>query len=238
MVRQVAITLTGGGVNEGARPSINPVDVLEPWVWLAVLAAVGLVVALRAGERSALLWAAGALAMGLLAFLRYGDVHYYASTIALLGPLAIFALQPLVRRPAGVAAVALLVGLVLIRPYDLGIDGARDRGRTADAAHEVNRWVAARMVPGEVAVTRLESTDSRYFHVVHFYAPHTPEPEYRFLPASDEAARYIAEHGSRVRFLVTGSEEAPAGMLDAVGVEGVAERVEGAPGIVYRVRGR
>jgi hypothetical protein len=236
MVRQVAITLTGGGVNEGANPSLNPVDVLEPWWWLALLAAAGLVLALRAGDRTALLWAAGALAMGFLAFLRFGYVYYYTSAIALLAPLAILALRPLVRRPAGLTLVALLVALVLLRPFDLGIDAARDRGAVAEETHEVNRWVAARMEPGEVAVSRLESTDSRYFHLVHFYAPHTPEPDYRFLPPDGEAARHIAEQGLRVRYLVMGADEDPAGILATVGVQGTAERVD-APGVVYRVAG-
>ena len=233
MARWIAITATGGGVNAGAGPELSPVDVLEPWTLLVVVAAIGAAAAVRDGDRENLLWAAGALAMGLLAYLRYGDLHYYAPAIALLVPLALRAFAAITPRP-GLLAAALTAAL-LFTPYRVGIDTARDRGTIADRTERVNRWVEPRIEPGEVALTDLESSDGRYFYLVRIYAPDaSPEPEYRFLPVSHEAADYVRDRGLRVGWLVTGAPVDAERLLSGLGLPGSARRVD-APGVVYRV---
>ena len=233
MVRWIVITASGGGVNAGARPALNPVDVLEPWTALVIVAAIGALLAARAREWASLLWAVGALAMGLLAFLRYGELHYYAPAIALLVPLALCTLGQITPRP-GVLAGALTVALLAV-PYRVGIDTARDRGTIAESTARVNRWVEARLGEGEVALTELESSDSRYFYIVRIYAPEgSPEPAYRFLPASHEAAAYVRERGLRVRWLVTGAPVDADALLSGLGLPGETQRAD-APGVVYRV---
>jgi hypothetical protein len=233
MARWLAITATGGGVNAGARPALNPLDVLEPWALLVVVAALGTGVAVRDREWPDLLWAAGALSMGVLAYLRYGELHYYAPTIALLAPLALRALAAIRPRP-GLLALGITIAL-LFSPYRVGIDTARDRGTIADRTERVNRWVEERLEPGEVALTDLESSDGRYFYIVRTYAPEaSPEPAYRFLPTSHEAAAYVRDHGLRVAWLIAGAPVDAGAVLAGLGLAGDARRVA-APGVVYRV---
>lgn len=233
MVRWIAITTTGGGVNKGAGPELNPIDVLEPWTALVLVAAIGAGIAARRREWATLLWVAGALSMGLLAFLRYGDLHYYAPAIALLVPLALRTLAAITPRP-GLLALGLTAAL-LVTPYRVGIDTARDRGTIADRTERVNEWVEQRLQPGEVVLTDLESSDSRYFYIVRTYAPEgSPEPEYRFLPTSHEAAEYVRERGLRVAWLIAGAPVDADARLAGLGLEGTTRRVD-APGVVYRV---
>jgi hypothetical protein len=234
MVREAAITLTGGGANVGAHPAANPWDVLRPWQWLLLVALIGLVRGLLDGDRTTLLWASGAVAMGSLAYLRYGEVHYYAPAVALAVPLVLTGVAGVARRP-GVLAV-LVVAAVLYSPYTAEIDKARGRGRVAANTERVNRWVEPRLRPGEVALTQLESSHGRYFHLVHFYAPQGPELTYRFLPPDDQGAEWVREHGARVRYVVTGSEANVDELLSSLGLFGQVRRVTSAPGFVYEVR--
>lgn len=232
MLQWLAITATGGGVNRGARPALSPLDVLEPWTLTLLVALLGAVVALRDRDGATLLWLAGAFSMGLLAYLRFGELHYYAPTIALLAPLVLRALAAFSPQPGAVAV--LVVAALLYSPYKLGIDSARDRGEIAERTERVNSWVERRLGPDEVALTRLESDDGRFFYLVRLYAPDGHEPSYRFLPPSPEAARYVERRGLRVGYVVTGSPEDVDGLLASLGLPGRARRVD-APGFVYRV---
>lgn len=234
MVRQAAITLSGGGVNAGAHPAANPWDVLRPWQWLLLVALIGLVKALVDGDRTVLLWASGAVAMGFLAYLRYGEIHYYTAAIALTVPLVLHGVQVVGRRPGILAA--LIVVAVLYVPYKAQIHEAQGRGLEADHTEEVNRWVEPRLRPGEAALTRLESSDGRYFHLVHFYAPQGPELAYRFLPPDLEGAEWVRRHDARVRYVVTGTDEMVDELLSSIGLSGHGRRVPNAPGFVYEVR--
>jgi len=234
MVRQVAITLTGGGVNAGAHPAANPWDVLRPWQWLLLVALIGLVKSLIDGDRTALLWASGAVTMGFLAYLRYGEIHYYAPAIALAVPLVLSGVAAVVRRP-GLLAVLVVAGVLYV-PYKAEIHKAQGRGLEADRTEEINRWVEPRLRPGEVALTRLESSDGRYFHLVHFYAPQGPELAYRFLPPDLQGADWVRRHDARVRYVVAGTDEMVDQLLSSIGLSGNGRRVPNAPGFVYEVR--
>ena len=233
MVRQAAITLTGGGVNAGAHPALEPWQVLEPWRWLLLVAVVGLAKGLFDGDRTVLLWASGAVAMGFLAYVRYGEVHYYTAALALTVPLVLYGVQVVGRRPGILAA--LIVVAVLYVPYKAEIDKARGRGIDADRTEEVNRWVESRLRPGEVALTRLESSDGRYFHLVHFYAPQGPDLDYRFLPPDVDGATWVKNNGRRVRYVVTGTDENVDELLSSIGLSGHGRRVKNTPGFVYSV---
>ena len=234
MVRQVAITLTGGGVNVGAHPAANPWDVLQPWRWLLLVALIGLVKSLLDGDRTTLLWASGAVSMGFLAYLRYGEIHYYTAAIALTVPLVLYGVQVVGRRP-GLLALLIVVAVLFV-PYKAEIHQAQGRGHEAASTERVNRWVEARLRPGEVALTRLESGDGRYFHLVHFYAPQGPDLAYRFLPPDLEAAQWTLQRDARVRYVVTGTVEDVDELLSSIGLSGHGQRVAKAPGFVYEVR--
>jgi len=232
MVRQVAITLTGGGVNAGAHPALGAWDVLGPWHLLILVAAVGFAKSLLDRDWRGALWASGAVAMGLLAYLRYGEIHYYTAAIALAVPLVLLALHSVPTFRTVVAALA--VATMLYQPYKAEIDQARSRGQIADSTVAVNRWVASRLGPNQVALTSLEASDARYFHLVHFYTPTGPVLDYRFLPPDAQAAQYIQDHHVRVRYVIGASDEDATAVLRSLGLPGSAHRVS-APGFVYAV---
>jgi hypothetical protein len=99
----------------------------------------------------------------------------------------------------------------------------------------VNAWVAARLKQNDVALTNLEASDARFFHLVHFYAQWAPEPDYRFLPADAQGAEWVREHGKRVGFVLPGTATDVDALLRSLGLPGRAHREETAPGLVYRV---
>lgn len=234
MAREAAITLTGGGPNVGAGPAVAPWDVLGPWRWLLVVALIGLVKEVLSGDRTALLWASAAVAMGSLAYLRYGHIHYYTAVVALTIPLVLAGVAAVARRP-GVLAT-LVLAAVLYSPYTTEIDKARGRSREAENTERVNRWVEPRLRRGEVALTQLESSDGRYFHLVRYYAPEAPELDYKFLPPDEQGARWVLEHRVRVRYVITGGEVDVDDLLSSIGLSGRGRRVTEAPGFVYAVR--
>jgi hypothetical protein len=231
-LRGLAVTATGRGV-EASSSFVSPFDVLSPWAALFVLAAVGLLLALRSGDRPAVLWVVAVTAMGGLALLRYGSVHYYTAAVALLAALAAPALKALSRAPALVAVVFLVA---LYHPLQLQVDEASDRGTIAAATERVNAWVEARLRSDEVALTFLESDDGRTFALVRQYAPSAPPRRFRFLPATSRGVAYAAENGFDVRYVITAAEADPAALLASLGLEGRAAPVD-APGFVYRVGG-
>ena len=233
MLRQMAITLTGGGVNTGAHPDLNPWDVLQSWRLFLLVAGVGLVLALWRREWEALVWAAAVLGLGLLAFLRYGEFHYYAAAIAVAAPLVVRALCAVaVARPL----VALLVAAVILyQPYRDEIDRALSRGEIAERTERVNEWVAPRLRAGEAALTYLESDDSRHLYIVDFYSPWNHEHDYRFVPPGPEGTEYVRERGLRIAYVITGAAADATALVRSFGASGTATREPDAPGFVYRV---
>ena len=232
-VRQAAITLTGGGVNAGAHPAFGAWSTLADWHVLLIVAAVGFVRGLVVRDVAVLLWAAGAFALGVLAYMRFGEIHYYTSAIALSAPLVIRAAQSL--PVARIALGALLVAACVYQPYRTEIDKARSRTHDANLTERVNAWVEPRLHGNDVAVTELEASDARIFHLVHFYSPWAREPDYRFLPPDQQAARWIEDHGKHVAWFIASSPEDGTAALRSLGLPGRATRVPAAPGFVYRV---
>jgi hypothetical protein len=233
MLRQMAITVTGGGVNSGAHPALEPWDVLTAWRLFLLFAAVGLVYALMRREWDALVWASGAFALGLLAYLRFGEFHYYASAIAVAAPLVLRALQavPIAR----LVVAGLVVAAIVYQPYRDEIDRSRSRGDVAARTERVNGWVEPRLRDGEVALTYLESSDSRHQYIVDFYSPWNTIHDYRFLPASPEGVEFARDRSLRVAYLITGAPADASGILRSFGLSGEAVRARAAPGFVYRV---
>jgi len=220
-------------VNSGAGPELNPWDVLRAWHLFLLVALVGLVRALSRREWDALVWATAAVALGLLAYLRYGEYHYYAAAIAVTAPLVLRALRavPIARPLVAVVVVA----AVLYHPYRDEIDRARSRGTIAARTQRVNAWVASRLTGKDVALTSLESNDSRHFYLVDFYSPwHTPKT-YRFLPQGPKSIAYIGEHHLRLAYVIASSPTDVTSALRSYGLPGTARRVGDAPGFVYRV---
>ena len=228
----VADSLVGGGVNEGARPSLSLLETLRPWLPFIGVAVIGVVVALRRGDRTAILWPLAAAAMGALAYARYGQLHYYAPAIALLVLPAVEALRPLSRRPL---LLVIALAAVLYGPYSTGIHHAQERGDEAARAEQVNDWLLTHLREGEVALTKLESSDSRHFYLVRRFAPGGAEPQYRLLPFEQPAADYVRANDLRVAYFASFGPEDVAASLAAIGLQGGAVRVVGAPAFVYRI---
>jgi hypothetical protein len=138
---------------------------------------------------------------------------------------------PVVRIPVAV----LVVAAILWQPYRDGIDAARARGREATSTERVNAWVDARLRSNEVALTNLEASDARFFHLVRFYVPWAEEPDYRFLPPDPDGAEWVRAHAKRVAYVLPGSPTNVDSLLRSLGLPGRALRVDDAPGVVYRV---
>jgi len=233
MLREIAITLTGGGVNTGAHPELNPWVVLQSWRPFLVVAALGMFLALRNREWDALLWAAAAFGLGLLAYLRYGEFHYYAAAIAVAAPLVVRALQA--SRIARPVAALLVVAAILYQPYRHEVDRARSRGEVAERTERVNEWVEPRLGGDEVALTYLESDDSRHLYIVDFYSPWNHDRDYRFVPPGPVGEDYVRKSGKRIGYVITGAETDATALLEPFDADARATRVSEAPGFVYRV---
>jgi hypothetical protein len=228
----VAKSGSGSGVQEEvdsfATPFTKIVDLL-PGATLLVLAlagAAGVVGLLRRDPRP-VVWAAGALTLGVLAFARPPAVHYFAPAFALSIPAALWLLQ----RERGAAASVLVWPIVLLVAWPAFRDRdapAAETRRFAALVEPARKVVDARLRPGEVALVPQywPFADSRWFELVRPYVDYAPERGFRYLPATAPAAAFAAEHRLRPRFYV-GPE--------ATGVDGEARVRVGELG-EYRVR--
>jgi hypothetical protein len=209
----------------------------RPWLPLVAVAGVGLWLALRDRDREALLWAAAAVAMGVLAAARLGLLHYWAPAIALSVPLAL-ATAARVPRPQ-LAAAALLALAVL--PFYRGLEPTYDRKRATDEVEAANRWVTERLGADEVALTTELSSDAFWISQVANWTVDPPELDYRVVPVevgpgaavgdTFRARDWLRTHPRTVRYVVTRSD--PSAALRGAGVTGTPEPVRD---LVFRVR--
>jgi hypothetical protein len=204
----VAKSGSGSGVQEEVdsfgTPFTKIVDLLPGSTLLVlVLAGAAGVVGLLRRDPRPVVWAAGALTLGVLAFARPPAVHYFAPAFALSVPAALWLLQ----RERGAATSVLVWPIVLLVAWP----AFRDRDAPAVeterfAAHfePARRAAEARLQPGEVALvpSYWPFEDSRYFELVTPYADYSPERRYRFLPTTLASASYASQHGLRPRYAI------------------------------------
>jgi hypothetical protein len=204
----IAKSGTGSGVQEEvdsfATPFTKIVDLLPgaTLLVLALAAAAGVVGLLRRDPRP-VVWAVGALTLGVLAFARPPAVHYFAPAFALSIPAALWLLQ----RERGAAASVLVWPIVLLVAWPAFRDRdapATETRRFAALVEPARKVVEARLQPGEVALVPQywPFPDSRWFELVRSYVDYAPERRFRYLPATAPAAAYAAEHGLRPRYYV------------------------------------
>jgi hypothetical protein len=232
MVRWIGRDLTGQDVTSSSTgPRLDGLHVLKPWIPLFALALLGLARGLRGRDWTVLLWAVAAVATGGLALTQFPNPRYFEPAVALTIPVALTALRTARARPS--LAAAAIVGLTLVVPIRDGVNAARDRGANGARVEALNRWLEARLRPGEVALTRDQSNDSRYFYLVRFFAT-GPEPSYRFLTATPDGVAYARTNGLRIRYLIAAPGESGSALLASLGLPGRAQAVVGEPRI-YRV---
>jgi len=202
-----AASATGTGVQEGIEPFSTSFlridDIVGPRVAaFFLLAAVGCVVGLIRREPQPVVWASGALALGVLAFARPPNVHYFAPAFV-LSTLCVFWLF----RRGGRAALLLVWPVVLL----LAWPAYRDREAAAAEAKRFAGVVAAskavvdtRLQPGEFAYvpSYWPFPDARYYELVQLYVSHVPPYTYRYLPATARAREFARTRSLRPRYYV------------------------------------
>lgn len=218
MLREIAATLSGGRVNSTIELFSGAIVPPRPWWPILALAAVGLALALRRGERESLLWAAGAVAMGVLAAARYGVVHYWAPTVVLAIPLALRALARPGRPPHPLALA--LVALMLVAPVRASLREIDRNERLAERVEEAHTWVAARLAPREAALTMFNSD----LWLQDVYERQPFDTGERLLPARPWGAAYARRHGFRIRYVVLAEGSADQ-LLRDLALPGRARRV-------------
>ena len=199
--------LRGVGVQEGIEPfstQFTRIDDLvgDRVVAFFVLAAVAGVVGLATRQPHPVVWATGALAMGVLAFSRPPNVHYFAPAFVLstLSVLWLF-------RRAGTSGGFLVLPLValLAWPAYANRDApAAEARRFAGVVAASQAFVDGRLRPAEFAYvpSYWPFADSRHFELVHLYVSHVPAYTYRYLPATARAREFAEASGLRPRYYV------------------------------------
>jgi hypothetical protein len=232
LARDTLANLTGSGVNTGIEPFSGALLPPRPWLPLVAVAALGLLRALRAGEREALLWAAAGLGLGLLGAARLGLIHYYAPALAALIPLVLRAFGPPQRmRPWLVAGgTAALIAL----PLRSGFAEQRGYERLAAASAAANDWAVGHLRAGEVAVTT-ESDQTGFFYPRAFSSWDVPV-DTRLLPATTAGIDFAREHGLAIKYVIVGGAAADSALAKR---DLGADRLRAVPGApqVFEVAG-
>jgi hypothetical protein len=181
--------------------------------------------------------------MGVMAFARPPNVHYFAPSFV---PAAL-ALLWLLQRERGARASLLVwpVVLYLVVPaWDTKRGTAAEQEQFAAIVAPAKPFVESRLATGEVAIvpSYWPFADARYFELVEIYVEHTPPYPYRYLPATTAARSFAALRGIRPRYFVGplasglgGAQRVQLGELGEytiapAGMDLVAEIVQG-PGV-------
>lgn len=163
---------------------------------LFAIAAAAAVVGLRRDDARPVVWAVGALALGVLAWARPVAPHYLAPSFVLAIPAALWLVQ---RAPRARASL-------LVWPFVLLIawPALDDRNAPAESARaletdggSLRARALAGLGPNEVRLVPSYSPDPdvRYFELVQLYVDHSPVYPYRLLPMTDAAQTYARTHG-------------------------------------------
>jgi dolichyl-phosphate-mannose-protein mannosyltransferase len=204
---QALVVLGNSAVGRGVSdvPSFQtPLEELRGFVGLGALlvfalAALAAAFGFRRRDPRPVVWASGALVLGILAWARPVTPHYLAPSFVVAVPAALWLLQ---RTPRARATLLLWPLVVWIAWPSL-----RDRDAPAQAAEALAAEAApvrmralAELDRGEVALTPSywPDGDVRYFELVQLYVEHSPPYPYRLLPDTAAARRYAHEHGFRI----------------------------------------
>lgn len=200
MSRWVAAALLGRGVNSDASPLTSGLGPLKPWLPYLILALLGLVRGLRAGDRTVLVWAAGAASMGLLAAARFATPHYFIPAVALAIPLIVRSvLTPGTRGTLVlVAAVVLLVAV----PYRDGYRAGRAVGHKAATSARLDGWASTHLHPGQAALSTIPDGDTTYAGYIEQFATNPPRVRLRVFSATPDGLAEARAAGLRAHLIV------------------------------------
>jgi hypothetical protein len=200
MARWVAAALVGRGVNSDAAPLSSGLTPLEPWAPYAVLALIGTIRGLRAGDRTLLIWASGALAMAGLAAARFATPHYFIPAVALAIPLVLRAVATPGRKVPLLAFV--VVAAILVVPFRHGIREGRDAKGLVTAADRLDVWADDHLRNGEVGLTTVPDGDTTYRAYILQFATQPPQLDYRLYSADADGAAAARAAGKRIHYIV------------------------------------
>ena len=200
MARWVAAALVGRGVNSDAAPLSSGLSPLKPWAPYAALALVGTIRALRAGDRTILIWASGALAMAGLAAARFATPHYFIPAVALAIPLVLRA----VTTPGGKAPILglVVVAAILVVPFRHGIREGRDVKRLATAADRLDAWASDHLRTGQIGLTTIPDGDTTYRAYIVQFSTRPPARDYRLYSADADGAAAARAAGKRIHYII------------------------------------
>ncbi len=163
---------------------------------LFAVAALSIVFGLRRGDPRPVVWAVGALTLGVLAWARPVAPHYLAPSFVLAVPAALWLFQ----RTPGARASLLVWPIVLLIAWPAFDDRnapAEHAAQLEEAGKAARAEALVGLGPNEVRLVPSYSPDPdvRYFELVQLYVRHSPPYPYRLLPRTEAAIRYAESHG-------------------------------------------
>jgi len=165
-----------------------------------VLALIGTIRGLRAGERTILIWAAGTLSMGALAAARFATPHYFIPAVALSIPLVLRAVATPGRKMPLLAFV--VVAAILVVPFKHGLREGRDAKALATAANRLDAWANDHLSAGEVGLTTIPDGDTTYRAYIVEFSTRPPQRDYRLYSADADGAGAARAAGKRIHYIV------------------------------------
>jgi hypothetical protein len=201
--------LSGSGVQEGIEPFSTPLSSLDDLVGSKALIVflVGLLAAVMGIVRRdtrPVIWMIAALSMGVMAYARPPNVHYFASSFVLAALAMLWLLQREPRARASLLVWPVVLWLAWPSWEERGAATA-EQGRFAALVAPAKAHVEPQLNEGEIAFvpSYWPFADARYFELVEIYVEHTPPYPYRYLPTTAAARSFAATRGFRPRFFIS-----------------------------------